>query len=59
MAEVTGDDEAELMARASVEAVGRNPLAQRTITITIFFNILIMIVIFLTGLGLAYLILSL
>ncbi|MBP7118872.1 hypothetical protein KBA63_02190 [Candidatus Woesebacteria bacterium] len=47
------------MARASVEAVGRNPLAQRTITITIFFNILIMIVIFLTGLGLAYLILSL
>lgn len=47
------------MARASVEAVGRNPLAQRTITITIFFNILIMIVIFLSGLGLAYLILTL
>lgn len=47
------------MARTGVEAVGRNPLAQRTITITIFFNILIMFVIFVAGLMLSYLILTL
>jgi len=47
------------MARTGVEAVGRNPLAQRTITITIFFNMLIMFVIFVAGLMLSYLILTL
>lgn len=43
--------------KSGVEAIGRNPLASRTIQITILINIVITIVIVLTGLGLALLIL--
>jgi hypothetical protein len=43
--------------RTGVEAIGRNPLASRIIQATIFVNILITIVIVLTGLAIAVLIL--
>lgn len=45
--------------RSGIEAIGRNPLARKTIQMTIFFNILLTIVIILSGLGIAYLILIL
>ena len=45
--------------RTGVEAVGRNPLASRTIQIAVIINILITIVIVFTGLGVAFLILIL
>lgn len=47
------------VARAGVEALGRNPLASRSIQFSIFLNIAMMSVIVLIGLGLAYLILVL
>lgn len=46
------------MARTSVEAVGRNPLASRTIQLNIFINLILMLVIFSIGLALSYLILT-
>lgn len=46
------------MARVGVEAVGRNPLASRTIQINIVVNIFVMLIIFGIGLALAYLILA-
>lgn len=46
------------MARVSVEAIGRNPLASRTIQFSIVLNIFVMLVIFCIGLALAYLILA-
>lgn len=45
--------------RSGVEAIGRNPLASRTIQITIFVNIVVTIVIVLTGLAISLLILIL
>lgn len=45
--------------KTGVEAIGRNPLAQRAIQITVFVNIVITLVIVLTGLGIALLILVL
>lgn len=47
------------VARTGVEAVGRNPLAARTIQIGILTNVLIVIAIFSLGLALSYLILIL
>lgn len=47
------------MARTGVEAVGRNPLAARTIQLNIIFNLFLMFVIFIIGLALSYLILTL
>ena len=47
------------MARTSVEAVGRNPLAKRTIQFNIVLNVLLMFGIFCVGLALAYFILVL
>jgi hypothetical protein len=47
------------MARTSVEAVGRNPLASRIIQFNIIINLLLMLVIFAIGLALSYLILTL
>ena len=47
------------MARTGVEAVGRNPLASRTIQINIFVNLLLMLIIIGIGLALSYLILTL
>jgi len=47
------------MARTSVEAVGRNPLASRTIQLNIIINLALMLVIFSIGLALSYLILTL
>ncbi len=44
---------------AGIEATGRNPLARRTIQISVFFNSLIMIAIILGGLVIAYMILIL
>ncbi len=45
--------------KAGIEAIGRNPLAKKTIQFTVFLNILLTIVIVLVGLGIAYLILVL
>ena len=47
------------IARTGVEALGRNPLASKTIQINIVINLFLMVIIILTGLGLAYLILIL
>jgi len=47
------------VAREGVNALGRNPLASRSIQISIIMNIILMIVIVLVGLGLGYLILVL
>lgn len=47
------------IARAGVEAVGRNPLARAMIQFSVILNIFLTIVIVLVGLGLAYLILIL
>lgn len=47
------------VAREGVNALGRNPLASRSIQISIVMNIMLMIVIVLVGLGLGYLILVL
>ncbi len=45
------------MAKSGVEALGRNPLAARTIQFGILLNVLIAIVIMALGLGIAYLVL--
>lgn len=45
------------MAKSGVEAIGRNPLAAKTIQLGILFNVLIAIVIMAVGLGIAYLVL--
>jgi len=42
-----------------VEALGRNPLASRTIQLNLFLNLIMMIVIILVGLGIGYMILIL
>ena len=47
------------IARSGIEALGRNPLASRTIQLNIIFNLVLMVVIILVGLALAYLILVL
>ncbi|MDO8488113.1 MAG: hypothetical protein Q7S31_02235 [bacterium] len=47
------------VAKTGVEAVGRNPLASRTIQLSVIFNIILTVVIMLAGLALAYLILIL
>ena len=47
------------VARAGVESLGRNPLASRSIQLTVFFNIFLTIVIIAIGLVVAYLILVL
>ena len=47
------------VARAGVEAIGRNPLAGRMIELTVIFHILLTIVIVGAGVGIAYLILIL
>lgn len=47
------------VAKAGVEAIGRNPLAGRTIEFTVLFHIILTIVIVLVGFALAYLILVL
>ena len=44
---------------SGVEALGRNPLASRTITLSLIFNLILMIVIILVGLGIGYMILIL
>ena len=45
--------------RAGVEAIGRNPLAGRMIQLSVFMNVILMIVIILVGLVIAYLVLIL
>lgn len=45
------------MAKSGVEAIGRNPLAAKTIQFGILINVLIAIVIMAVGLGIAYLVL--
>lgn len=47
------------VAKSGVEAIGRNPLAGTRIQASVVFNIMLMIVIVLVGLGIAYLILTL
>ncbi len=47
------------MARTSVEALRRNPLASRTIQVNIIVNLFLMLIIFSIGLALSYLILTL
>lgn len=47
------------VAKAGIEAIGRNPLATRVIQISVILHIVITIVIILSGLGMAYLILIL
>lgn len=44
---------------SGVEALGRNPLASRTIQMSLVFNLVLMIVIILVGLGIGYMILIL
>ncbi len=44
---------------SGVEALGRNPLASRTIQLSLIFNLVLMIVIILVGLGIGYMILIL
>ncbi len=45
--------------KAGIEAIGRNPLARRTIQLTVLLNIILTIVIIAVGLGIAYMILVL
>jgi F0F1-type ATP synthase membrane subunit c/vacuolar-type H+-ATPase subunit K len=47
------------VARAGVEAIGRNPLAGKLIQVGVIINLILTIVIILAGLGIAYLILIL
>lgn len=47
------------IARTGIEAMGRNPLARRTIQLNIILNLILMVVIIFMGLGLAYFILVL
>lgn len=47
------------VAKTGVEAVGRNPLASRTIQLSVVFNIVLTVIIMIAGLALAYLILIL
>lgn len=47
------------VARTGVEAVGRNPIASRTIQLSVIFNVILTVAIALAGLALAYLILIL
>lgn len=47
------------VAKSGIEAIGRNPLAARTIQLGMVFNLLLTIVIVAVGLGIAYLILVL
>lgn len=47
------------VARAGIEALGRNPLASKSIQLSIVLNVILMIVIVLVGLGIGYLILVL
>ncbi|MBI2613502.1 MAG: hypothetical protein HYW62_01925 [Candidatus Levybacteria bacterium] len=44
---------------SGVEALGRNPLASRTIQLSLVFNLILMIVIIIAGLGIGYMILIL
>mgnify|MGYP001606623056 CR=1 FL=1 len=44
---------------SGVEALGRNPLASRTIQLSLVFNLILMIIIVLVGLGIGYMILIL
>ncbi len=44
---------------SGVEALGRNPLASRTIQLSLVFNLVLMIVVILVGLGIGYMILIL
>ncbi len=44
---------------SGVEALGRNPLASRTIQLSMIFNLVLMIVVIIVGLGIAYMILIL
>lgn len=44
---------------SGVEALGRNPLASRTIQVSLVFNLVLMIIIILVGLGIGYMILIL
>ncbi len=45
------------VAREGIRALGRNPLASKPIQLSIFFNIVLMIVMVLVGLGIGYLVL--
>jgi F0F1-type ATP synthase membrane subunit c/vacuolar-type H+-ATPase subunit K len=45
------------IAKSGVEALGRNPLAAKTIQFGIIMNVMIAIVIMLVGLGIAYIVL--
>ena len=47
------------LAKAGIEGIARNPLAHRTIELTVIFHLAITLAIFLVGLGVAYLILVL
>ncbi len=47
------------VAQTGVEAIGRNPLAGRTIQLAVVFNILLSVVVVLAGVGIGYLILAL
>jgi F0F1-type ATP synthase membrane subunit c/vacuolar-type H+-ATPase subunit K len=47
------------IARAGVEAMGRNPMAKRMIQLSVLLHVVLTIIIVLTGLGIAYLILIL
>jgi F0F1-type ATP synthase membrane subunit c/vacuolar-type H+-ATPase subunit K len=47
------------VAKAGVESLGRNPLASRSIQLSVFFNVLLCIVIMIIGIVVAYLILVL
>lgn len=46
------------LAKAAIDAIGRNPLAHKTINLTVIFHILVTIIIALAGIGIAYLILA-
>lgn len=47
------------MTRASIEAIGRNPLAQKEIRLSVFVHLVVTFVVVLIGLGAAYLVLLL
>lgn len=47
------------IARSGIEAIGRNPLASRTIQFSIGINLILMVVIIIAGLGIGYMILIL
>jgi len=47
------------LAKAAIDAIGRNPLAHKTIQLTVVFHIFVTVVIVLAGIGIAYLILAL